>query len=153
MASLTCELSGLRGFNSPNLCSGTDARFPLLNERCAFSCEWPFRLIRLSPNAAPMGRRLIADFIRICLFCDSAKRASCNTPIAVMLTLSDSVEPHHRADNALSRAASNSQRRLMPALSESRKSHKGFGILRPDGIRSHAEGGKLNQAKERRATL
>src|SRR5260370_33757668 len=70
MASLTGELSSLCGFNSPDVCSGTDARFPFLNKRCAFRCEWPFRPTLLSPKAAPIRRRLIADFIRICLFCE-----------------------------------------------------------------------------------
>jgi hypothetical protein len=36
------------------------------------------------------------------------------------LTVSDSVEPHRRVDNAISTVASNSQRKLTPAMNESR---------------------------------
>src|SRR6267154_4531976 len=68
MASLTGELWDLCGFNSSEVPSGTDARFPCLNKRCALSCERPFRQTLLSSSLAPMRRKWIAAFIRICLF-------------------------------------------------------------------------------------
>jgi hypothetical protein len=56
------------------------------------------------------------------------------------LTVSDSVEPPHRADKAISRADSDSQLKLLAALNKSHECHKGFGILKAEEIRNQAEG-------------
>jgi len=69
------------------------------------------------------------------------------------LTVSDSVEPHRRVDNAISTVASNSQRKLTPAINESRDSRKGFGKLDVDGILSTRKAAQLNKASERRAAV
>src|SRR5882724_1153952 len=149
MASLEAELPGLCGFNSPDVCSITFARFSFLNRRCAFGSERPFRPTLLSPSAAPMRRRLLAEFIRISLICDPEKRHREAPHRGHALTVSDSVEPHHRVDNAISSAASNSQGKLTPAINESRDSRKGFGMLDVDGILSTRKAAQLNNAKER----
>ncbi len=153
MASVEAELPGLCGFNSPDVCSITFARFPFLNKRCAFGSERPFRPTLLSPSAAPMRRRLLAEFIRISLICDPEKRHREAPHRGHALTVSDSVEPHHRVDNAISSAASNSQGKLTPAINESRDSRKGFGMLDVDGILSTRKAAQLNNAKERRAAV
>src|SRR5260370_36804945 len=80
MASLTGELWDLCGSNSTDVRSGTDARFPCLNKRCALRCERPFRPTLLRSSPASMRRKLIAAFVRVCLFCDSAKRTTCDVP-------------------------------------------------------------------------
>src|ERR1700730_6175441 len=92
MASLEAELPGLCGLSSPDVCSGTLAAFPFLNKRCAFSSERPFRLTLLSPSAAPMQRRLLAEFIRISLICDSENRHRAASHRGHALTVSDCVE-------------------------------------------------------------
>ena len=133
MASLMVELSGLFGFDSPDICSGLDACFLLLDKRFAFICEWPFRPAVLSPNEALVRRSWIAVFIRICLPCDSATSASCNAASPSCANVSDSVEPNPRAESPISRAASSSCRKLMPATNKSRESCKGFRVLKAYG--------------------